>query len=45
MTSVTGYEYESWHFRYVGETLAADYAASGRRTLEQFYGQPAAPRY
>ncbi|MBU1250780.1 MAG: cell wall-binding repeat-containing protein [Actinobacteria bacterium] len=44
-TAVTGYEYESWHFRYVGETLAADYAASGRRTLEQFYGQPAAPRY
>ncbi|MER3389625.1 MAG: cell wall-binding repeat-containing protein [Microcella sp.] len=45
MTSVTGYAHESWHFRYVGETLAADYAASGRRSLEQFYGQPAAPRY
>ena len=45
MTSVTGYAHESWHFRYVGETLAADYAASGHRALEQFYGLPPAPRY
>jgi len=44
-SSITGYGYESWHFRYVGPTLAADYEASGHRTFEQFLGQPAAPSY
>jgi len=44
-TSITGYGYESWHFRYVGPTLAADYEASGHRTFEQFLGQRAAPSY
>ncbi len=44
-THITGYGYESWHFRYIGTTLAADYEASGHRTFEQFLGQPAAPSY
>ena len=45
VTAVTGYGHESWHFRFVGNVLASDYRASGHRTLEQFFGQPAAPRY
>ena len=44
-THITGYGYESWHFRYIGPTLAADYEATGHRTYEQFLGQPAAPTY
>lgn len=45
MTAVTGYAHESWHFRFIGTALAADYAAGGLRSYEQFLGQPAAPRY
>ncbi len=45
MTAVTGYAHESWHFRFIGTTLAADYASSGHRTYESFLGQPPAPRY
>jgi D-alanyl-D-alanine carboxypeptidase len=44
-TPVTGYEFEPWHFRYVGVAAAADYAATGATTLEQYYGLPAAPTY
>lgn len=42
---VTGYEYEPWHFRYLGRDLAARFIASGKPTLEEFWGLPAAPRY
>lgn len=44
-TSITGYDYEPWHFRYVGKALAADYQAGGFRTLEQYFGYPPAPDY
>ncbi|WP_354500951.1 cell wall-binding repeat-containing protein [Mycetocola sp. 2940] len=44
-TPITGYQYEPWHYRYVGTTLAADYHAGGFQTLEAFFGMPAAPRY
>jgi D-alanyl-D-alanine carboxypeptidase len=44
-THITGYQYEPWHYRYVGKTLAADYRAGGFLTLEGFFGMPAAPRY
>ena len=40
----TGYSYEPWHFRYVGETTATKIKKSGK-TLEQHFGYPAAPRY
>ncbi|MDM4763934.1 M15 family metallopeptidase [Galbitalea sp. SE-J8] len=45
MTSVTGYEFEPWHYRYIGVALAADYHASGATTLEQYFGLPPAPDY
>ncbi|GAB3605026.1 hypothetical protein GCM10027413_04350 [Conyzicola nivalis] len=44
-TPVTGYEFEPWHYRYVGIATAADYVASGAATLEQYFGLPAAPDY
>ena len=42
---VVGYEYEPWHFRYVGKDVAATYHESGVRTYEEFVGAPAAPDY
>ena len=44
-TPVTGYEYEPWHFRYVGKDLAAELRKQGTATLEEFFGLPAAPEY
>lgn len=44
-TAVTGYEYEPWHFRYVGTDLATEMHATGVTTLEEFFGLPAAPDY
>jgi D-alanyl-D-alanine carboxypeptidase len=44
-TPITGYEYEPWHFRYVGEDLAAELHDEGDPTLEEFFGLPAAPDY
>jgi D-alanyl-D-alanine carboxypeptidase len=42
---VTGYEYEPWHFRYVGVALATELHTTGIPTLEQFFGLPSAPNY
>lgn len=44
-TAVTGYEYEPWHFRFVGTDLAAEMRDTGVTTLEEFFGLPAAPDY
>lgn len=44
-TSVTGYNSEPWHFRYVGTPLSTAYRAGGWHTLEQFLAEPAAPTY
>ena len=44
-TATTGYDYEPWHLRYIGPELAACYAEGGYRTLEDFFGLPAAPDY
>ena len=44
-TSVTGYQFEPWHFRFVGSDLAAEYKARGSKTLEGFWSLPNAPRY
>ncbi|HWI30292.1 MAG TPA: M15 family metallopeptidase [Microbacterium sp.] len=44
-TPVTGYQPEPWHLRYVGRELARAYHDGGFRTLEEFFGLPAAPGY
>lgn len=44
-TAITGYSYEPWHFRYVGTDLAAEMHDDDVRTLEEFFGLPAAPDY
>lgn len=42
-TSITGYVFEPWHYRYVGIDLAGTLYASGQ-TLEEYYGKvPAVP--
>jgi D-alanyl-D-alanine carboxypeptidase len=44
-TDVTGYEFEPWHYRYIGVELAAAYHSSGAVTLEGFFGLGDAPGY
>lgn len=44
-TAVTGYTYEPWHLRYVGEDVAAAMREEGAVTLEDFLGLSAAPDY
>lgn len=39
-----GYNYEPWHFRFVGKELAAEIKKSGQ-TLEEFFGLPSASSY
>lgn len=36
--SVTGYQHEAWHFRYVGPGLASEMHTQGVETLEEFFG-------
>jgi zinc D-Ala-D-Ala carboxypeptidase len=43
--AVTGYEYEPWHFRYIGIDLAAQMHNTAVTTLEEFFGLPPAPTY
>ena len=45
MTNITGYEFEPWHYRYVGILLATEMHTTGIPTLEQFFDLPAAPDY
>jgi D-alanyl-D-alanine carboxypeptidase len=42
---ITGYEYEPWHFRYVGTVLSEELHSTGVTTLEEYFGLPAAPAY
>lgn len=44
-TPVTGYEFEPWHYRYIGTDLAAEMHDTGVTTLEEYFGLPAAPNY
>lgn len=44
-TAITGYEFEPWHYRYVGTELAAQLHATGTATLEEFFGLPPAATY
>jgi D-alanyl-D-alanine carboxypeptidase len=43
--SITGFQYEPWHFRYVGVELATEMNAKGIKTLEEFWELGAAPNY
>jgi D-alanyl-D-alanine carboxypeptidase len=45
MTNITGYEFEPWHYRYVGVLLATEMHTTGIKTLEQFFDLPPAPDY
>lgn len=45
LTSITGYKYEPWHWRYVGRGLAAELHKTPNITLEEFFGLPPAPDY
>jgi len=42
---IVGYTFEPWHFRYVGVDVATDMHERGIRTLEEYFGLPAAPDY
>jgi D-alanyl-D-alanine carboxypeptidase len=42
---VTGFQYEPWHFRYVGIELANELNTKGIKTLEEFWGLGSAPDY
>ncbi len=44
-TGTTGYNPEPWHLRYIGPDLAQVYHDGGYRSLEEFFGLPAAPNY
>ena len=44
-TATTGYQFEPWHFRYVGVEVATDYKAKRAKSLEAYWGLPAAPSY
>ena len=45
LTNITGYEFEPWHYRYVGVALATEMHDTGIQTMEEFFGLPAAPTY
>lgn len=42
---VTGIEYEPWHFRYLGASLARELHETKVQTLEEFFGLPPSPSY
>ena len=44
-TAITGYQFEPWHFRYVGVDLATTMKTQGVTTLEEYFSLPAAPNY
>jgi D-alanyl-D-alanine carboxypeptidase len=43
--AITGFQYEPWHFRYVGMELATELNNKGIKTLEEFWGLGPAPDY
>jgi D-alanyl-D-alanine carboxypeptidase len=44
-TATTGYQFEPWHFRYVGLDLSTRMHRDGLTVLEDALGLPAAPNY
>lgn len=45
LTAITGFQYEPWHFRFVGVPLITAMRAKNVRSLEQWFDLPAAPNY
>jgi D-alanyl-D-alanine carboxypeptidase len=43
--AITGFQYEPWHFRYVGTELAQEMNIKGIKTLEEFWSLEYAPDY
>ncbi|MDN4613767.1 M15 family metallopeptidase [Leifsonia sp. F6_8S_P_1B] len=43
--AVTGFTFEPWHFRFVGEALAAELHRTGVTTLEEFFSVPGGTEY
>jgi D-alanyl-D-alanine carboxypeptidase len=43
--AITGFQYEPWHFRYVGIELATELNSKGTKTLEEFWVLESAPDY
>jgi D-alanyl-D-alanine carboxypeptidase len=41
----TGYQFEPWHFRFVGVDLSTEYHSRGAPSLENFFELPNAPTY
>ena len=44
-TGTTGYEFEPWHYRYVGKGLAKEMRSTKTKTLEDFFETGKAPTY
>ena len=44
-TATTGYQFEPWHFRYVGVDLATEMKSQSITVLEKFWKLPPAPTY
>jgi D-alanyl-D-alanine carboxypeptidase len=44
-TATTGYQFEPWHFRFVGVDLATEMKSQNIAVLEKFWKLPAAPSY
>jgi len=45
LTKTTGYEFEPWHYRFVGVGLATEMRKQGEKTLESFFDLGQAPDY
>ena len=45
LTPITGFQYEPWHFRYVGTELSTEMKLKKIKTLEEFWGLEPAPSY
>jgi D-alanyl-D-alanine carboxypeptidase len=43
--AITGFQYEPWHFRYVGVELATEMHTKGIMTLEEFWSLEVSPEY
>ena len=45
LTKTTGYEFEPWHYRFVGKGLSKEMHRTGEKTLESFFDLGQAPDY
>lgn len=44
-SAITGYKFEPWHYRYVGQQLASELERTRVATLEEFFGVSGSVRY